>query len=56
MSPYVYRDGEYKRLNGAVYNEDGTWFKYYYRGTEVTYLTDTSGDFLTDESGNVLKL
>lgn len=56
VSPYIYRDGEYKRLNGAVYNEDGTWFKYYCRGTEVTYLTDASGDFLTDESGNVLKL
>lgn len=56
VSPYIYRDGEYKRLNSAVYNEDGTWFKYYCRGTEVTYLTDTSGDFLTDESGNVLKL
>lgn len=55
VSPYIYRDGEYKRLNGAVYNEDGTWFKYYCRGTEVTYLTDASGDFLTDESGNVLR-
>lgn len=57
VSPYVYRDGEYKRLNGAVYDENSAeWFKYINRGTEVTYLTDASGDFLTDESGNVLKL
>ena len=57
VSPYIYRDGEYKRLNSAVYDEStGTWLKYYYRGTEVTYLTDASGDFLTDESGNVLKI
>ena len=53
-SPYIYQDGQYKRLHGAVYN--GSWLKHHYRGLEVTYLLDTSGNFLTDESGNILRL
>lgn len=52
-SPYVYQDGQYKRLHGAIYN--GSWLKYYYRGLEaIIYLTDESGNFLTDESDNIL--
>lgn len=53
-SPYVYQDGQYKRLHGAVYN--GSWLKYYYRGLGAIYLTDESGNFLTDESDNILRL